>query len=244
MLRRFFMTAAVAVAAATSASAQFIGYDNTTTSLASTSNGGSALQGTNTITRLIADRITMVSGGLTVNSLSFSVTNLNATAVTVQPRVRLFADDNTVTPGTPGTIIAGFSFGGIAFAGNTRTLLTANVAPVAIGGNSGTFWAGITYDNVNNTTGATLAQLDNFGMAVFDPPTVGSSTNNFFRTTAAGSFLANNPVGGLLQFTGGTPVANLGWRFGVTAIPEPGSVALMGLAGLAAAWRLRRRVSA
>jgi hypothetical protein len=44
-----------------------------------------------------------------------------------------------------------------------RTTRISKVLP------SGTFWAGITFDDNNGTTGATLVQLDNLGKGVFRP---------------------------------------------------------------------------
>jgi hypothetical protein len=66
----------------------------------------------------------------------------------------------------------------------------------------------------------TAAQLNLMGQGVFDAPTIGSSADVFWITTAAGSFFApNNPVGSLSNL-GGNPVANFGWEFSVDA-PVP-----------------------
>jgi hypothetical protein len=87
---------------------------------------------------------------------------------------------------------------------------------------TGTFWAGVTFDGNNGTTGATLANLNNLGPGIFDPPTLGSSQDQFFATNSAGSFLANNPAGSFFNF-GGSPVANFGWAFSGTPPAAPGA---------------------
>jgi hypothetical protein len=83
------------------------------------------------------------------------------------------------------------------------------------------------FDDVNGTTGATLAQLNNLGQGVFNPPTVGISDDVFFRSTAAG--VPGDFPGGNQQNFGGppNPVANLGWQIQVAAVPEPGTLVLL-----------------
>jgi hypothetical protein len=91
--------------------------------------------------------------------------------------------------------------------------------PFAIpAGTTTTLWAGVTFDNVGTTTGATNTELNNFGQG-FNAVDVGSSTNTIFETTAAGSFfLTDNPAGAAVNF-GGSPVANQGWELVVTVLP-------------------------
>ena len=72
-------------------------------------------------------------------------------------------------------------------------------------------WAGIAFDNNGGTTGATAAQLDNLAQGIFSPPEVGTSADQYFVTTAAGSFASDNPVGTLANF-GGAPPADFGWE--------------------------------
>jgi hypothetical protein len=196
-------------------------YSNITTFTGSVfNNGGTANQGGNLITRLVADDLVPnpIYGGVDVVSFTFAVANLNGVQVSFRPRVRFwFADGVLGAPGTyyniPGPI--GFTFNAIALGAGTVTLLTASLGPGVFSMPGVPFWAGITFDNNLGATGATLAQMDLLGVGLFDPPTVGSSADLMFQTTAAGSFFApNNPAGGTFNF-GGTPVASVGWDFTV-----------------------------
>jgi hypothetical protein len=213
-----------------------IGYSNITnfTGFATTNNGAAA---SSAITRLLADDINLTGSGA-VTGFTFSTVNFNAVAVTARALVRFY--DNNGTGGGPGTFLGGLNFNPLTLNASSVQLWTYNPG-TPIFTTDGSFWAGISFDNTGAT--ATAAQLDNIGQGIFNPPTVGGSADVFFRSTATGSFAANNPTGSLLFF-GGNPVANFGWQF--TAVPEPGTVGLGGAAfAAAAAWRwLRRRAIA
>lgn len=188
-------------------------------------NGGATLQGANTITTLVADDCTPLggTGGLPVIGFTFSVANLNGAAATFRPRVRFWNADGA--GGAPGSYYSnpaavGFSFNPITLNGLTITLLTATLAPNQFNMPAGTFWAGTTFDNNNGATGATAGVLNNLAQGIFDPPSVGSSADLVFITSAAGSFFTiPNPAGSFLS-TGTTPPANLAWEFVVDA-PVP-----------------------
>lgn len=225
--------------------ADFIAYQNTTNFVGSAfSNGGAALQGANTITRLVADDISLFNapGPRTVSEFTFSVTNLNAVTVSARPRIRLY--DNDGAGNGPGTLLAAFTFNPIAFgAGSVNTFTTGNLGGSSFLIPDGSFWAGITYDNNNGGTGATAAQLNLLGQGIFSPPTVGNSGDIFFVTGAAGSFVAANPAGSFSNF-GGSPSADFGWRFTVTGtaaevVPVPPTV-FAAVAGLGSLGLLRR----
>jgi hypothetical protein len=214
-----------------------VAYSNVTNFLgAAFAHGGTANQSGNLITRMACDDINPVGGygGQQVQIVTFSVFNGNSSAVSARARIRFYLADGT--GGGPGTYVIGYTFNPFSFNSGV-TLLSGN-----LGTNSsfflpsGKFWAGITFDNNNGGTGATQAQLDNFGQGLFNPPTVGTSADTAFITNAAGSFVGNNPAGQTFNF-GGNPVANFGWEF--QAVPEPASMVALGL-GLAAIARKRR----
>src|SRR5205085_12392841 len=95
----------------------------------------------------------------------------------------------------------------------TPTCFAANSAsgyffhPTGVNVPAGTFWVGMTFDNNTGGTGASDTDLNNLGMAIFDPPLTGSSQDVSFQTSSAGSFLASNPSGSFFTF-GGSPRAN------------------------------------
>jgi len=195
------------------------------------------------ITRLMMDDITSTGGMLT--TIRFNITNLDVASFSARPRIRFWlADGAGGAPGTPYSTsinggppsVVGFSFNPITFAANSATTFTfdlvAGSSQFAIP--SGTFWAGMTFDNAGPT--ATNANLNNLGMGIFGPPDVGSSADNFFVTTNPGSFLGTANPGGTQQNFGGLPPANFGWEF---VVPAPGSLALLGLGGLLAGRRRR-----
>ena len=94
------------------------------------------------------------------------------------------------------------------------------------------FWAGITFDDNNGTTGISLSQLNNIGQLIYNPPTVGSSLDLYFQSIGPGDFPTGSPAGSFLFFNG-SPVANFFWEFTVTPVPEPTSLTLLGVVGTA-----------
>lgn len=205
-------------------------YSNVTTFTGQAWAQGPAVGG---ITRMVMDDLTFTTDPAvgTVLTMRFSVANLNAIAHSVRARLRFWNADGAPLgaglpngPGTyynPGAGNFGLTFNPFTF-GVGVTILTGNItAPglvVPVGATT-TLWAGITFDNVGTTTGATDADLTNFGQGMFTPVDLGSSTNTLFETTAAGSFFGtNNPAGAALNF-GGAPTANQGWEFVVDTLP-------------------------
>lgn len=214
-------------------------YSNVTTFLGQAfANGGSA----GGITRLVADDLTPtgVNAGQAIGTVRFSVTNLSTAAVTARPRIRFWNADGTA--GAPGSVYSnpvavGFSFNAITFPANSVQVFQFNPAAGTFNMPGTTFWAGMCFDNNAGATGATDADLNFLGQGMFDPVDVGSSTDNIFVTTAAGSFFGTANPAGTVGNLGGNPIANLGWEF--TAVPAPGAAALLGLGGLLAARRRR-----
>jgi hypothetical protein len=202
-------------------------------------NGGAELQGTNTITRMLLDDLTLAyspSYG-DLKNFTFSVANLNTTTVSARARIRFFNDNGS---NAPGTYLLGFTTLPISLAASSVALFSSNVN-VAFAANQ-KIWAGITFDDNNGTTGATLAQMNNLGVGLYDAPTLGSSADQFFLTTAAGSFASiSNPAGSIITGSG-NPRYNAGWAI-TTSVPEPGALSLLMVCGLAASCGVRRRLA-
>jgi hypothetical protein len=188
---------------------------------------------------LVADDITPAAGsaGEVVTSITFSVVNGNSTSLSAAPDLRFYASDGASAG--PGTILAAINLSAVTVPTSTIELFTLNSS--SPGGlftiPSGSFWAGITFTDGSGAT-ASAAQVANFGQGLFDPPTIGSSANVFFNSSTTTNFTTSNPAGGFFFF-GTTPVANFGWAFSATAVPEPTSLGLLTIVGAALLGRRR-----
>ena len=232
-----FALSALALGAVAMSSAQALMYDSIPTSVTSFfAPGGATNQAGNTITRLIADDIDMIDAfpGAQITSFAFTLVNNNTTSVTFRPRIR-FYNNVGATATQLGNYVTGYTLNPVTMTASSATTYTVNIGAGFNVPNDFFLWAGMTFDNNTGATGATAAQLNNLGWAI-SSPTVGSSEDVFFQTTAAGSFLQNNPTGGY-QFFNGNPPANFAFR--VNAVPEPASMIALG-AGLLAMMRRRR----
>jgi hypothetical protein len=194
-------------------------------------------------TPLLSDDIGPIAGsaGRAVDSVTFSIANFNSVTLTTAP-ILSFYDSNGTDEG-PGTLLDSIKLSPISMPGDDVDLFTVNSN--ASGGffripsDTSFFWAGEAFTNGDGST-ATPADLANFGQALFDPPTVGSSQDDFFITTKTTSFTTGNPSGEFQNF-GGSPVGNFGWAFSATAVPEPASLGIIGL--LSAGLLSRRRAA-
>ncbi len=241
-MKKFLLVLSLAaVGAASQAAIMFdnIGPANSNFAGAGVTQAASANQSGNQITRMFAQKLIMSpsAAGLAVHRVQFSVANFNTAAVSVRARIRFFQTDGA--SGGPGTFIAGFSFNPISFGAGVTVVTGTLGAGLNVPVNS-QMWAGLTFDNNTGGTGATAAQMDLMGQGLFNnPPLVGSTQDDIFRSTAAGSFLASNPAGTL----GPAPFNNvnraLGWR--VETTPEPATLAVLGVGALAL---IRRRKKA
>ena len=236
------IVAATALLGCVAAQAQVTLYSNVTTFTGQAfAAGGTAAGGGGSITKMAADDLNLLAGsvGRTVNSFTFSVANLNTTTVSARPIVNFYA--NNGASGGPGTLLASITFNAVSVAASTVSLFTFSPGSTIFTIPSSTIWAGMMFDNGGTST-ATATQLNNFAQGIFDPPTVGSSGDQFFLSTNAGP-TGSNPAG-TFSFFGGNPHANFGWALSgpaLAAVPETGSTMLMLMVGVAGIVTLQRR---
>ncbi|MGA3186260.1 MAG: hypothetical protein ABSF22_04050 [Bryobacteraceae bacterium] len=199
-------------------------------------NGGATTVNGALVTDTVADDISVIPAGVgaAVTGLTFSVANLGTASVTAQV-ILTFWDANGASGG-PGTELGALEFNAIAFpSGEVGTFsydpgTTIFTAPSE-------FWVGETFTSTTDTAG----QLNDLGLGLFAPPTVGTSTDSFFAGTTPGQFNTSNPAGTLSNF-GGNPVADFGFAFSDTDTPEPAS-ALLVAAGIALAALFAKRLA-
>jgi PEP-CTERM motif len=240
LLTKFLLLGcAVAAFGTASARADVLLYDNTTGITGSfRANGGAATVGTTVATAMVADDITAGPGlgGLPVNSITFSLANGNsastATSVTFSPELLFYQSDPN--SGAPTTLIAAFNISPITLPALNGGLFT--ISTPSAGGfftmPTGLFWAGIVFTD-GGTGSATAAELNNLGQFIVGPPTVGSSVDAFFVSTAAGPS-GPAPAGTFFNFggvAGGNLPGDFAWQF-TSAVPEPSTLALSAVGGL------------
>jgi hypothetical protein len=203
--------------------------------------GGAASTFAGNTTAMVADDITTAAGsvGGAVNSITFSVANLNSAAVSADVVLSIYNSNGA--GGGPGTLLYIVEFTPISFGVGVGLYTYAPGSTLFTVPTSGSFYAGEAFTD-GGTTGATTAQLNNMGVGIFNPPTLGSSQDLFFQANSSGSVDTNNPAGALYNF-GGAPVANFGFAFSGTpaAVPEPSSLILASLAGVIVAGFARTR---
>jgi hypothetical protein len=250
MFRPSWLAAAAALAIATPAAAQTAAYDNTVNRQGWNAISNAAqTQGSNTVTAVLIDDITFAPGsaGQTVTAVTVGAANVSGVAFTVRPYLRFWnADGSGGGPGTyfsPGGTPLDVDFGPTLLASSPqdnllRIELGANSFPVPA---SEKLWVGLGFDDANGTTGANEFWMRNLGYHLYDPPTVGSSAD-VMAITPFGSFLGvDNPPVTMFDL-GNNIVANAGYKFEVSPVPEPAGVLAVGLAALAG-YAARRRAS-
>jgi hypothetical protein len=172
-------------------------------------------------TRMLADDIQLFgSGTVVLQLLSFAFQNDNAVAVT--PRLRLRFFDSTGPGGGPGSLVTG----GVIVSGVTLnpgvTVGSVNLSSLNLFVPN-QFWLGVFFDN--NGTTVTSTELDNLGLATYNPPSMGSSADTAWLSSGSGTFFGPNPAGVQFNF-GGSPVANFGIAIDAM-VPEPSTMLLL-----------------
>ncbi len=173
----------------------------------------------NPVGALIADDLAMTAGG-TLSTVDLSIYNSSNSTRPLQSGT-LYVDFWNLDTGA---YVNGFSyfmdFGATPLAAGSYTLF----------GFTGLESLGITLpQNVlaGESWGTDTVGGPNLGQVMFNPPTVGSSLDEFYLDNTGTVPPGTNA--GFFYF-GGNPVANFYWQIGV---PEPSALALLALGGLA-----------
>lgn len=201
-------------------------------------------EGSPTTTRIAADDITFAAGsaGKSVTRIIWSVYNSTSTDITA--RINLFFWDSDGTDGDPGTFLGNGPLSPQPLQHQAITYFALTIPEnIFVVPTSERIWAGMSFDNGGGAT-ASNSDIDSLGQVVAGPPDVGSSADVFYETDSGGPYAgSNNPVGLEYDF-GGAPVANFEWEFDTTTqVPEPASIAMLGLGVLAMVRRRRVKKS-
>lgn len=189
--------------------ASFVGttaYRNYFSSGVTYENGGATLNGSNTVTRLLADDVTPLASevGGDVRELKFTAVNIGITPVNARINFRFWFNSGGNLPGNYYDVPAD-----VAFADDYQIAPGVNFLSIAIPAGTftlptGPLWCGMSYDDHDGTTGATAAQLDKLGQAISGTATIGTSNDGAFITDNPGEFSGvDNPAGVALNPVGG-----------------------------------------
>jgi hypothetical protein len=160
-------------------------YSNLGTFRNSRSPGRRPRQFLNTITRLAADDLNLVgSPPYAVNGFRFIVTNLNAVDVSARPLVRFHPHG---PGGGPGTLIEARTYNPTCFTPASWAPSTAHVRP-------STRTSGPARSTTTVARPARRPPARQPGPGHLLAPGLGTSTDRYFVTTAAGSFASDNPA--------------------------------------------------
>jgi hypothetical protein len=259
------------------ASAQYIVYDNLPAinpgpiadpNVRAANNAFSANLGGNVSTAIQGDDIKFntlpPTASRTISKIEFYVSNLDvpvasggagATAISVRPRLRIWAGNRTAPIDGPGSLLGAFDLPIVNLAAPSpgrfsSELVTLDLDPfggVSVPDNVGRFWIGVVFDNNNGATGMNVAQMNNVGLVLNRPisPAFSSDDLGWGDDAAAGAYNTSNPEGDFNNSADyGLPSdfpLNFAFRVTMYTVPEPGTGALLMMALLPAAVSVRKR---
>jgi hypothetical protein len=174
----------------------------------------------------LGDEITLAGTAREMVRLELLVRPSGATAL-ADTTVRLYANDGA--GGAPGTLLYAAFLPQVFYAA-PGTLLGVDIPQVLV---PDTFTWTIEYDNISGSA--------NLGLRVYDPPTVGSSEDFFWRSSPATGFQRQDPSG----FPGNFYARVVATGGDEPAIPEPATLTLLGIGALGLlgyGWRRRKQL--
>ncbi|MEP7013932.1 MAG: PEP-CTERM sorting domain-containing protein [Verrucomicrobiota bacterium] len=201
--------------------------------------------GTETEDCWLANSFQVAPGGETINSLTFALGNANpsVTTLTLQVTVALYTGTSLTNPAGLVRIIPATNTVTLTNA-TTGSLQTINFATPTVLSAGQIFYAAILVRGVNGSTFP-------FASDFFTPgPSPTNQMRSFFDVgpTQGGSYNLDNTgnatlLGGVHPVLGGSAqdAANLVLRVNASAVPEPSSIALLGLGVMVVARRLLRK---
>jgi PEP-CTERM motif len=191
-------------------------------------------------TTMVADDITLGAGfaGSEVTGFAYSVVNYNSDPETdIGILISVFADDN----GAPGALLYSTPFSGDVPGGFYSFPEYDPGTPLFIAQQK--MWIGESFTTAGTddpSTPAEQAVVNNFGIVLHDGPTVGSSSDNLFVTSAPSTGPLGSPAGNIFTNSPGSIAFELFTNVAPAPVPEPSSLSLLVL-GLGTVGGLVRR---